>query len=564
MSHRLAAHLQLGDGPDRLLGCSPAAMRPSTKARVGATRLVLEQTVTCKDYVAISELQSKALIVMVEKESWSNEEAAAICGEVTGIKWAMPEHMNSVLGSLVGMPAGTANGAKRARRNGQNFLPISNYFSSSMWTFLTSTSPDSAKLSGILSFAANMGMRTPSEPTLKWLASLWQVCCCNDAQLAKKSDMDKRVALMSVKSSFATMKPKLQDPPVEWVEALPDEPSVFMGKCKRLWAQGMKSDHPGLPLIDMKRVSELDMTYGCRGGRTMSHFAVRDRALVAVSTHNVGNARLGCEPMERMAAMFMESMENMLAGQQRMIEMTMNPQQRAPRSASLLGHMLEDRPPHIVMSPRRRQPLALPPPQLDGTPVAPRQPFVEELPDSPQQQAAQAALEFVERQPPAKTTIAQGIQPGAAVAVPEHISSFLDALTERKDHKKAHKKDEKARKKAGKGAMPDAAAGCDIVMPLAKNKKKKNKNKKSKSHAKPKTVATAKTEEKPATKATKAKAASSSSKGAGKGKAAKRSKKHLPEADLILGCAKCRWSATGCGQCRSESFNGHRWNISRG
>ena len=186
--------------PARILGCSPVAMRPSTKARLGATRLVLEQTATCSDYVAISELQSKGLIDMVAKESWSIEEAAAICGAVTATKWAMPGHMNSVLGSLVGMPAGAANGAKRARRASQSFLPISNYFSASMWAFLTSTSPDSAKLSCILSFAANMGMRTPSEPTLKWLASLWQVCCCNEAQLAKKSDIDERLGLMSVKS----------------------------------------------------------------------------------------------------------------------------------------------------------------------------------------------------------------------------------------------------------------------------------------------------------------------------------------------------------------------------
>ena len=41
------------------------AMQQSTKARLGATRLVLEQTVMCSDYVAISELQSKALIDML-------------------------------------------------------------------------------------------------------------------------------------------------------------------------------------------------------------------------------------------------------------------------------------------------------------------------------------------------------------------------------------------------------------------------------------------------------------------------------------------------------------------
>ena len=38
------------------LRCRPMAMQHSTKARLGATRLVLEQTVMCSDYVALSEL----------------------------------------------------------------------------------------------------------------------------------------------------------------------------------------------------------------------------------------------------------------------------------------------------------------------------------------------------------------------------------------------------------------------------------------------------------------------------------------------------------------------------
>ena len=50
------------------------AMQQSIKARLGATRLVLEQTVMCSDYVAISELQSKGLIDKLAKESLSDEE----------------------------------------------------------------------------------------------------------------------------------------------------------------------------------------------------------------------------------------------------------------------------------------------------------------------------------------------------------------------------------------------------------------------------------------------------------------------------------------------------------
>lgn len=295
---------------------------------------------------------------------------------------------------------------------------------------------------------------------MKWLASLWQVCCCNEAQLAKKSDMDKRIALLSLKSAFAAMKPKLQDPPVEWVERLPDEPSVFMDKCKRLWARGMKGNHPGVPHVDMKRVAELDMTYGCRGGRTLSHFAVRDRAQAVASPHQVGNARLGCDPMERMASMFMESMENMLAGQQRMLELTMNTQQRGPKAAGLLGAMLEDRHPHLVMSPRRRQEqLALPAPMQVFSPVPLRQIQVEQLRGSPQPQAAHSLLAVAvdPRTVDRPNATATGV-------VPTHINDFLGALEGRKS----------AAKEARRLARTDAAAGDGKAAMPSKKKKRTN------------------------------------------------------------------------------------------
>jgi hypothetical protein len=320
----------------------------------------------------------------------------------------------------------------------------------------------------------------------------------------------------------------------------------------------------------MKRVAELDMTYGCRGGRAMSHFAVRDRSQAAASPHHGGNARLGCDPMERMASMFMESMENMLAGQQRMLELTMNTQQRVPKAAGLLGAMLEDRHQQFVISPKRREQLALPAPQQEFSPVQVRQPQVEELPDSPQQQAAQAALAVAARPAAATTGVAVDLRtvgkPNAeeTEAVPAHISLFLGALDARKVDKKA--------KKLTMAATVELLRVGEASMPSKKkNKKNKHKNKKSaKSKTTPKKVAEQEdaliakakdtTEATPATKASKAKAAGTSSKGGDKGKG-KGKGKAMHKKGLILGCAKCRWSVKGCGQCRSESFSGHRWNI---
>ena len=320
----------------------------------------------------------------------------------------------------------------------------------------------------------------------------------------------------------------------------------------------------------MKRVAELDMTYGCRGGRAMSHFAVRDRSQAAASPHHVGNARLGCDPMERMASMFMESMENMLAGQQRMLELTMNTQQRVPKAAGLLGAMLEDRHQQFVISPNRREQLALPAPQQEFSQVQVRQPQVEELPDSPQQQAAQAALAVAARPAAATTGVPVDLRtvgkPNAeeTEAVPAHISLFLGALDARKVDKKA--------KKLTMAATVELLRVGEASMPSKKkNKKNKHKNKKSaKSKTTPKKVAEQEdaliakakdtTEATPATKASKAKAAGTSSKGGDKGKG-KGKGKAMHKKGLILGCAKCRWSVKGCGQCRSESFSGHRWNI---
>ena len=102
------------------------------------------------------------------------------------------------------------------------------------------------------------------------------------------------------------------------------------------------------------------------------------------------------------------------------------------------------------------------------------------------------------------------------------LDSMLSMLTERKVDKRAAVAMSKG---DGKGASDDH--------PVAKGKAKAKA--KAKGSAKSKNKGQAKSKGKAKTKST--------------------------GGDVVLGCSKCRWSASGCGQCRKPGFAGHRWSV---
>ena len=528
--------------------------------RLGACRLVLEEQAGKPNHEAISKLQAAALADAIAAAGLSSTDAAAMSGKVVAMAWAAQTDLAMVLQSLTA-GVGTGPTAKRQRRGCQLFTAITNYIPDCIWEVLTSDAPSSAKLAALMQFAARLGMRLPSEPTVKWLASVWIVCSEPPEALARMAEVDKRMLFMHVKANFVQLRMKLGDPP-QWIEKLPDNPWELHAQHPTLWRAAFKEGEcPGSPKLDVRRIVELDNSYGCRGGRPVStsigaSVAARGRPPAI----EVGN------PAERMASFVMERMEAMQGSQARMVELILNQRQAVqPKAFAHIAAALEDRAPTITLSPRRRQ-MALPaPPAAAGDDAAMAPPAAGSLGAADLVMAPPAAGSLGAAAlvlPPPPTVPSASSSGGVAAAV----TDILDAIEGRKlDAGKAkaaasgataatHKGEGKGKAK-GKAAKAKAKAMAPPEAPPAKAKAVAPPAKaKAALPAKAKAVAPpalAKAEAPPAKAMAEAKA-----KGAPKAKA-----KAAAALELVLGCSKCRFQKTGCGQCRNPGFGGLRWNV---
>ena len=65
---------------------------------------------------------------------------------------------------------------KRSRRPQQNFMAFHNYITEAQWNaLLDNQTPSDVTLTAMLSHAMRLGLRSPTEPSLKWLVSLAMV-----------------------------------------------------------------------------------------------------------------------------------------------------------------------------------------------------------------------------------------------------------------------------------------------------------------------------------------------------------------------------------------------------
>lgn len=480
------------------------------KARLGATRMTLQEQAGKPSHAAVSRLQAASLVEVVQKSDFSASDLAEISDLILNFAWASQEDLGSVLTCLT--DSTTKQPCKKTRRSNQNYASLSNYFNDEAWSVLTGDATPSAKLTLILNTSFRLGMRLPTEPCVKWLTSLWLVLSEPRERLSSMSELDKRLMLQHFKSQMNSMRSKLADP-VDWVDHLPDNPFELQSKFPATWAAAMGRTVPGKVSVDLKQVSEVDMSFGCRGGRPAA-------SMLSRAPFDASSARgpsLQADPTQQFASMFSTFMQS----QSRMLEAMITGQGRAPRAASLLGHMLEDRQPQIVLSPRRRSNdvLALPPPPPPASPNPVRDSArFEEVSDSPVQQGGTSPMNIV-------PTSAASVLVESPTA---DIGAFLDMLGKRKEEKKKAATADK--KPTGSAGSDEASTTLTIDKPLPIDKPKPNP---SQPKAKAKSP-------KPAKAKAKAKASVAS--------------------DLVLGCAKCRWSKRGCGQCRSPSFTGIRWN----
>jgi len=555
------------------------------KARLGATRVVLEQQRGLPTHAAISKLQSKALVELFESsaEVITSKDRSDMASEVIKMQWASQSDLDIILTSLT---SAVVPVAKKARRGQQNFMPITNYFTDEVWECITSTSTaPSAKLMIVLQFAARLGLRLPTEPTLKWMTSLFLVASEPDDKLKRMTEVEKRIVYHHTKATFNTLRAKL-DEPHTWIESLPDNPFVFQQTYGPLYTFAFGQGGPGLPKLDMKKIADVDMSYGCRGGRPQAR---------GVASSSAPSLQLPAPDsvMERMASFMLDRFENLMSSQSRVFELAITGGSSScrgqPRALGTLGSSvgipLEDRAraseARIVLSPVRHRPALMPPPPT--TPAA--------------EEKKGATIEEVTSPPTAANA---GLAAVASHSAAGDILTMLDAYNQRKTNKTKRGRagieeadvadaelaavvGEPLAKKAAKGGRPlkKKADKADTPSPKPPAKAEASPPKKLAKTSQPSPKELDKAGPPPPKKLAKASPMSPEEPATahppplakpGKCKTAKKGvedttakpclKKPLPK--MVTGCSKCRWKVVGCGQCRNPSYTGKRWNITVG
>jgi len=471
------------------------------------------------------------------------------------------------------------------RRSQQDFLNILHFGTTELWNSLAGPGHRESKLHDILSLSLVLGLRLPTEHTVKLVTSWWIVMSESEDARRAMDVNNKLMLLQFVKGELERLR-KLPGDPINFIETLPP-PMQFAREYPTMYLAVYKGTaQPVPPPLEIENaVHMFNLSYGCRGGRK-SHSVASPQNLSLPAVPD--SSQMMCRMLERVVDTLMHGQGS-----------------SADRSRS------DTRIPLFFAAgsqPRRMPTLKFDSQDAAESPESPRFPgpvnevalptdhglrtwAVQRLP-APFSQTTSPALQPPEQQMPLPAL--QPPEQQIPLALPPsvespNVSELLDMLGERKAEVAQRKKDAKALVKAAAAA---AAAPPMNDIPNAKSKASPKDSKAHKAKAKavkPKAkakanAAVAETDEggeslpdtaaddadqhtglPPKAKAT-AKAETKSkagpppkAKAKAKAKAeTKSTAKTATSEHLVLGCPKCRRSPLGCGQCRNPAFTGSR------
>lgn len=148
----------------------------------------------------------------------------------------------------------------------QSYESIIAYGTSELWDDLVSDITAAFKLQKILELAFSLGMRCPTEPTIKFICSWWVVSSETDAGIRRMTQLQKHTFLMHCKSEINRARKMCPESVVHLLK-LPADPIVLLRDAPLLYGAAFK--HPAVPVsprIDVQTIMAFDMSYNCRGG----------------------------------------------------------------------------------------------------------------------------------------------------------------------------------------------------------------------------------------------------------------------------------------------------------
>ena len=284
--------------------------------RIDATKTLMTDVKGTANHMVVSKVQAGALAEMIQSVNsvLTHEARAHLSCEAVTIEWFNTDHCTAVVAAF----DRPGSGKKKERRDSQDYLNIHLYGHEHFWRALTSSeNVATSKLQLVCNLGMALGLRLPSEHTMKWMTSLWLCTSHSIEALASLPEDAKGVYIVHVKKSWASMKAK-SGTPTEWIQKLPCDPldccRDFPQTFVAMFPGGIKPVNP--PPIDIHAVMAFDQTYGCRGGKTKTQSAVPGwmEAMAA--------PRLATSPKKE-ATGFEKMASQMMAHQTRILELVL-------------------------------------------------------------------------------------------------------------------------------------------------------------------------------------------------------------------------------------------------
>ena len=304
------------------------------RARLGAARICLDDAAGKQILPHISALQRRALVDLLRRQSLTSEAKAEIASEAAKLKWH-DEDCIAVLSVLGSSSSSAEQPALPQRRGQQSWQSFISYLTEQQWQQVSDPSAEgNLALDLLLGICFSLGLRCPTEPSMKFITSVWIVLQMKPEQIRRLSRHQKSVMFQHVRRELYRRRKNLADP-IEYILKLPANPVQLLTDHPLMYKAHFKNDEvPAKCKIDELFVCEVDASYSCRNGVPAKQLGTMQQPETPQKQRWLAG-QLEDSPLERMANMFID---RMVATQTRMMEMCMQGGSNASASGlSLTG-----------------------------------------------------------------------------------------------------------------------------------------------------------------------------------------------------------------------------------
>ena len=247
------------------------------RARIGVSRLVLEQYARTDRWYQCSHVQSTALISLIQTLNGVDAPTLAdLCQLAGAVQWAGQDGQKVLEAFSTAMLPAATRDSIRARRPVQNYKSCLEYFEQREWNQLFDRNCTAgAKLDIIIQKIVKLGGRTIDEPSSKLGTSAYLMLTETPDKLFAMSETCKNAVHNYLKSEFKRKASKSHNALTHMLE-LPPSPSTLLVKHPAIYREAfLDSDTKPVPCqLPLHQLTILNASYACRLG---SHSAPQKR-----------------------------------------------------------------------------------------------------------------------------------------------------------------------------------------------------------------------------------------------------------------------------------------------